>query len=141
MSDRILVVDDNHDVANSVVRLLTLLGHEAKAVYDGIAALEAAADFAPAIAFIDIGMPAIDGYEVVKRIRANGNGAAVLVAHTGWSGGADKQRAYDAGFDLHVAKPVSVDTLHQVLALLKPAFGATLSMRIKQLKQKIDAGQ
>ena len=138
MSKRVLVVDDSHDVADSLVRLLTVLGYEAKAVYDGRAALEAAAEFAPSVGFIDIGMPGIDGYEVVKRIRANGNDQAILVAHTGWSRGTDKQRAYDAGFDLHIAKPVGVETLNQILALLTPAFGATRSMRVKQLRQQLD---
>jgi len=134
-------VDDNHDVADSLVRLLKLLGHEAQAVYDGQSALEIAAHYAPAIALIDIGMPAIDGYEVARRIRGKGNDKAILVAHTGWSGGTDRQRAYDAGYDLHIAKPVNVTTLKAILALLKPAFGATLAIRLKQLAQQLDAAR
>jgi CheY-like chemotaxis protein len=110
-------------------------------VYDGDTALAAVGELRPEIAFIDIGMPGIDGYEVVQRIRQeqNGDGHAILVAHTGWSRGADRQRAYDAGFDLHVAKPVTVGTLNQILDLLEPAYGATREMRLRELAKKLDS--
>ena len=122
MSDRILVVDDNPDVADALVRLLTTLRHEAKAVYDGESAVRETAEFQPDMAFIDIGMPGLDGYEVVRRIRQQrGHIHVILVALTGWSQAADIQRAYNSGFDLHVAKPMSLDKLQELLKLLDPA--------------------
>src|SRR4029079_11242872 len=96
VSDRILVVDDNRDVANSLTRLLKVLGYEAKAVYDGPSALQEAADFEPDLAFIDIGMPELDGYEVVQRIRQQrGHIHVILIALTGRSRPADVQQAYN----------------------------------------------
>jgi len=122
VSDRILVVDDNPDVADALFRLLTTLRHEAKAIYDSESAVREAAEFQPDMAFIDIGMPGLDGYEVVRRIRQQlGHIHMILVALTGWSQAADIQRAYNAGFDLHVAKPMSLDTLQELLKLLDPA--------------------
>jgi CheY-like chemotaxis protein len=139
VSDRILIVDDNCDVADSLARLLTVLGYATKVVYDGETALQVAAEYGPDIAFVDIGMPGIDGYEVVQRIRQDGDGNSILVAHTGWSRGTDKQRAYDAGFDLHIAKPVRVETLNEILALLQPTCGATQAVRVRELASKLDS--
>jgi len=119
MKERILVVDDQGDNADSLVRLLTLLGHEAKAVYDGHQAVEEAASFQPDIMFIDIGMPGFDGYETVTQIRARKECAhAILIALTGWAQQDDRHRSYERGFDLHIAKPMSNDTLGKLLALL-----------------------
>ena len=121
VSERVLVVDDHHDAADSLVKLITALGYEAKAVYDGLEAVKQAAEYAPDMALIDIGMPGLDGFETVSRIRQQrGNGHLILVAVTGWSEAEDKRRAYEAGFDLHVAKPMSEKTLVELLALLDP---------------------
>jgi CheY-like chemotaxis protein len=137
VKDRILVVDDNRDAADTLVRLLAALGYEAKALYDGQAAIEHAAEFQPDMAFIDIGMPKLDGYEVVKQIRQQrGAHHVILVAHTGWSGGTDKQRAYDSGFDLHVAKPMGMETLKEFLALLDPAAADLQAAEIHRLANK-----
>jgi two-component system, chemotaxis family, CheB/CheR fusion protein len=121
MSDRILVVDDNRDAADSLAKLIRSLGHEVKTVYDGHAALEEATTFQPDMALVDIGMPGIDGYETVMQLRQRrGNVHLIVIAVTAWTRDEDKRRAYDAGFDLHVAKPVDVEQLKELLGLLDP---------------------
>ncbi len=121
MKERILVVDDQHDVANALVRLLDAMGYEAKAIYDGRHAVDVAKDFLPDMAFIDIGMPGFDGYQTVSKVRAHRECAhAILVAFTGHADREAKHRAYKAGFDLHVPKPVNIDMLKDVLSLLNP---------------------
>ena len=137
MSDRILIVDDSCDVADSLTRLLTTLGYEAKAVYDGQSAIQQAAEFQPDMAFIDIGMPGLDGYEVVRQIRQQrGHIHIILVALTGWSQTADIQRAYNSGFDLHIIKPMGVDTLKGLLTLLDPAASESQATKIYRLAAK-----
>ena len=134
MKERILVIDDDSDVADSLVRLIHTLGYEAKAVYNGARAADIAADFMPDMMFIDIGMPGFDGYQTVSRIRAHREcGHAVLVALTGWTTKEDKQRAYTAGFDLHVGKPMSMDTLTGILGLLNPSQAESTTERIHKL--------
>lgn len=124
MRERILVVDDERDTADSLARLIESLGYEAKAVYDGSQAIEQAGAFLPDMALIDIGMPDLNGYETVARIRQQrGSQHVILVAVTGWTREEDKQRAYECGFDLHVPKPMSAETLRELLALLDPSAG------------------
>jgi CheY-like chemotaxis protein len=136
VSDRILVVDDTKDVADALVRLLTVLGYEAIAVYNGARAIDAATDFQPDMAFIDIGMPGLDGYEVVRRIRQQrGHIHVILIALTGWTRAEDIQKAYNSGFDLHVAKPMNLDTLHELLALLDQS-GESQATKIYRLAAK-----
>ena len=121
MPDRILVVDDNRDAADSLARLIKSFGHDAKAVYDGIHALEETLSFEPDMALVDIGMPGMDGYETVTELRKRrGQVHLIVVAVTAWSRDEDKQRAYESGFDLHVAKPMSAEKLKELLQLLDP---------------------
>lgn len=121
MNERILVVDDQCDIADSLVRLLETLGYQAKAVYNGRDAADEALRFLPDLVFIDIRMPGLDGYQTVSRIRAHRECAhAILVALTGAASSEDKHRAYEAGFDLHVAKPMNIDKLMELLALIDP---------------------
>jgi CheY-like chemotaxis protein len=122
VNERILIVDDSRDTADSLAKLITAFGYEAKAVYDGRQAIDEARAFLPDMALIDIGMPGFDGYETVIQLRQQRDGGQViLVAVTGWSREQDKQRAYAAGFDLHVSKPMSVEMLQELLGLLDPA--------------------
>jgi CheY-like chemotaxis protein len=87
------------------------------------------------MAFIDIGMPGLDGYEVVRRIRQQRSQIHVIVvALTGWSQAADVQRAYNSGFDLHVAKPMGIDTLKELLKLLDPSDDLSESPALKQYR-------
>jgi CheY-like chemotaxis protein len=134
MKERILVVDDNSDVANSFVRLLTTMGYESKASYDGRHAADVAADFLPDMVFIDIGMPGFDGYQTVTQIRAHREcGHAILIALTGWTSPDARQRSYEHGFDLHVAKPLGIDKLKELLTLLRPAKSESTEQRIHRL--------
>lgn len=121
MAERILIVDDNHDAADGLARLVASYGYETKAVYCGEDALEETASFQPDMALVDIGMPGLNGYETVTQLRQRrGNVHLIVVAVTGWTRDEDKRRAYDSGFDLHVGKPVSTTALREVLELLGP---------------------
>ena len=92
--------------------LLRLSGHKVEVAYDGESALNIAATFAPDIAFLDIGLPGMDGYEVARRLRAlPGLEALRLIAVTGYGQDKDKAAALAAGFFLHLTKPVEPDEL------------------------------
>jgi len=121
MSQRVLIVDDNRDAADALGRLINSSGYEVKVVYNGEAGLTETVDFQPDMVLLDIGMPGLDGYETVREIRRRRSDVhLIVVAVTAWSGAEDKRRAYDSGFDLHVAKPMSRQTLDELLALLDP---------------------
>lgn len=113
---RILVVDDNVDAAESLRFLLEARGHSVETAYDGPEALRGIVDFEPGIVLLDIGLPGMDGYEVAERIRAMPNGPKIqLCAVTGWGQAEDKRRAFDAGFDSHVTKPMDLATLSRLV--------------------------
>jgi PAS domain S-box-containing protein len=104
---RILVVDDNVDAADSIAMLLSMEGHQTRAVNTARAALLAVPEFKPEVVLLDIGLPEMDGYEVARRLRAqNGTHRMRLVAVTGYGQPADRRRARAAGFDEHMVKPV-----------------------------------
>lgn len=114
---RILIADDNRDAADSLAVLLELDGHEVHVAYDGAEALEQCLRQQPHLALLDIGMPKIDGYELARRIRAQSWGQEIkLVAITGWGQRADSTRALEAGFSVHLTKPVTSQALATVLA-------------------------
>jgi two-component system CheB/CheR fusion protein len=116
---RILVVDDNEDQTQSLVGLLTLLGHKVESTYDGQSAVEAAAKFVPDLALVDIGLPGMNGYQVARQIRElPGLEHVILVAQTGWGQEEDRRRSREAGFDLHFTKPVDIGPLQELLAAL-----------------------
>jgi signal transduction histidine kinase len=117
---RILVVDDNRDAAESLSMLLELLGAEARVACSGFEALELFASYDPAVVLLDIGMPEMDGYQVARRIRADfPERRPVLVALTGWGQEEDRRRAKDAGFDHHLIKPADMAALQSLLTSLK----------------------
>ncbi len=120
VSHRILVADDNRDMANSWAGLLRLSGHEVQVAYDGKMALTIANGFRPHIAFLDIGMPYLNGYEVAQRVRETEWGkSVVLIAVTGWGQQNDKQTALRAGFDKHFTKPISTEIIEQLLTMVR----------------------
>jgi CheY-like chemotaxis protein len=120
-SHRILIVDDNRDAATSLATLLTIIGNEIQTAHDGLEAVEAAATFRPEVVLLDIGLPKLNGYDVCRRIREQPWGKdMVLVALTGWGLDEDRRQAKDAGFDLHMVKPVDFDALMSLLAGLRP---------------------
>ena len=113
---KILVVDDNRDAATSLSTLLGLMGHDVRIAHDGESALEIADRFRPQLVLLDLGMPGVDGYEACRRIRKRGWGEAVtLIAVTGWGQDDDRRKSTAAGFDGHFVKPLSPETLEQLL--------------------------
>jgi len=113
---RVLVADDNVDHANTLRTLLLAAGQTVQVCYDGLAALRCAEAFAPQIAFLDIGMPRLDGYELARRLRADPNlHDCTLVAVTGWGQQQDQQRSRAAGFDHHIVKPLQLAQLNELL--------------------------
>jgi two-component system CheB/CheR fusion protein len=116
-AQRILVVDDNTDAAESLTDLLRVYGHDARMVHDGIAALELVPSFLPSVVFLDIGMPGIDGYEVARRLRRLPGGEHVLlIAVTGFGREEDRRLSEEAGFDRHVTKPLNPRTLPSLIS-------------------------
>ena len=119
---RILVVDDNKDSADSLGMLLRLGGNDTRTAYDGLEAVDVAETFRPDLVLLDIGLPKLNGYEVARRIRQQPWGRnATLVALTGWGQDEDRRRSQEAGFDLHLVKPVELEALEKLLAKLEAA--------------------
>jgi CheY-like chemotaxis protein len=117
---RVLVVDDNQDAADSLGALLRLLGADVYVAYNGGDALAALVNFQPAVVLLDIGMPGMDGYEVVHRIREQPVARDVtVIALTGWGQEADRQRTESAGFDFHLIKPADMNALESLLGSLE----------------------
>ncbi len=113
---RILVADDNYDAAQSLALMLSMEGHEVRTAGDGLEALRIAEEFRPQLVLLDIGMPKLDGYETVRRLRERPWSESTLVfALTGWGQEEDRERAREAGFDRHLVKPVDPDALSQLL--------------------------
>jgi CheY-like chemotaxis protein len=113
----VLVVDDNRDAAATLAELLDLIGYTVMVANSGEEALERAPLFAPEVIFLDIGMPGMDGYQTATALRREpGCHGTLLVALTGWGGADDRARTSQAGFDLHLTKPVNLDAVSQLLA-------------------------
>jgi signal transduction histidine kinase len=113
---RILIVDDSRDGAESLARLLRLVGHETRTAADGPQALATAADYRPEVVVCDIGLPGMNGYEVGRQLRAlPGLGDVLLVALTGFGSEGDRLRSDEAGFAHHLVKPVDLAALQAVL--------------------------
>jgi PAS domain S-box-containing protein len=123
---RVLVVDDNHDAADSLGMLLRFLGAEVEVVHGGREALEAMRRFKPGVVLLDLGMPHMDGLEVARRMREDPQMRdATLVALTGWGQREDRRRTGEAGFDYHLVKPADVRTLQSILSVTTSGEGAT----------------
>lgn len=113
---RVLIVDDYEDSALMLSEALTLMGCETRTAHDSYTALKVAEEFKPDYAFLDIGLPIIDGYELAARVRAiPGLEHLHLIAVTGYGQDSDKQRSREAGFHDHLVKPLDFT---QVLAVL-----------------------
>jgi CheY-like chemotaxis protein len=112
----ILVADDNRDAADSLGMLLELAGHDVKVAHSGNAALACGASYRPSVVILDIRMPDMSGYEVVRLARQESWGkVAYFIALTGWGQAADKERAAAAAFDRHLTKPMDADFLRTLL--------------------------
>jgi CheY-like chemotaxis protein len=115
---RVLIVEDNLDAAETLADLLEHLGLEVRVACDGTAAIEAAREEPPGVALVDIGLPGMDGYEVVRRLREQaGLDQALLVALTGYGQEEDRRRAREAGFHVHLTKPVDLAELQRLLKI------------------------
>jgi len=112
---RVLVVDDNEDAANSLATLLEVMGYEVRTAYDGPEAIEAADEFQPAVALLDIGLPRLSGYDIARHVRERRGTEVLLVAITGWGQEDDRRRAREAGFDHHFTKPADFEVLLELI--------------------------
>ncbi len=121
-SRRVLVVDDNADVAETLAMLLRFTGHEVRAAYDGPMALDTVRAFQPEVVLLDIGLPGMDGFEVARSIRREVQDPNVLlVALTGYGQEEDRLRSKEAGFEYHLVKPVDPGALQVLLGSLARA--------------------
>ena len=116
-SRRVLVVDDNRNAAEMLALLLETLGHEVAVAADGYKALELGETFRPEVVLLDIGLPRLDGYEICRLMRQRDWGREIrIVAVTGWGEDKDRRRSGEAGFDVHLVKPVNPALLREMLA-------------------------
>jgi CheY-like chemotaxis protein len=117
MRQRVLIVDDNRDAADTLAMMLEIMGNEVRTAYDGMEALQVGSELRPDVVLLDIGLPGLNGYEAARRIRAEPWGSrSLLIALTGWGQSEDRRRSREAGFDHHVVKPVAAGTLMELLA-------------------------
>ena len=115
-AQRILIIDDNTDAAETLALTLDLLGFRTMTANDGLTGLKLAQDFCPEVILLDIGLPDITGYEVARRIRTTPWGKPIkLIAVTGWGQEKDKELARDAGFNHHLTKPIDFSSLGPIL--------------------------
>jgi signal transduction histidine kinase/ActR/RegA family two-component response regulator len=112
---RILIVDDNRDTADLTAQALSSLGHDVRVAYDPQSALAAVTNFLPDAALLDIGLPAMDGYELARHLRAHVGDVVRFVAISGYGQTSDRQRSRDAGFAEHLVKPISFASLQAAL--------------------------
>jgi two-component system, sensor histidine kinase len=113
---RVLLVEDNEDARETLAELMQIWGHEVSCAADGLDGVEKALAIAPEVVLVDIGLPGIDGYEVARRIRQGQNGhSPTLIALTGYGSPEQRDRSLEAGFDLHVVKPVETARLKELL--------------------------
>lgn len=116
-SMKVLVVDDNVEVAQTIGWMLEAIGHDYRIVHDGRKALEAAREFGPDAVLLDIGLPWMDGYAVCRAFRQDALFKSIpIIAQTGWGQDRDKSLATEAGFDHHLVKPVALADLERLLA-------------------------
>lgn len=119
LKKRILVVDDNEDAAEMLALMLQQAEYDTSQASDGPSALAAVDSFTPDVVILDIGLPGMSGYEVARELRRTRSRELELIALTGWGSREDKQKAFDAGFDVHLTKPVDANMLYQALADLE----------------------
>ncbi|MDQ0587815.1 PAS domain-containing hybrid sensor histidine kinase/response regulator [Variovorax paradoxus] len=118
---RVLVVDDNVDAAETMAMLLEALGYKSSVVHGGLAAIEAVKAQDPDVVLLDIGLPDLSGHEVARRVRAEMINPPPLIAITGYGQASDRDTSLEAGFRAHLTKPVDVDKLSALLEhLLEP---------------------
>jgi PAS domain S-box-containing protein len=126
LPESILVADDNPDVVESLRMILAALGSSVHVAHDGAEAIDMAQQSLPQAAILDIGMPHVDGYDAARRIRTLAGGeTCLLIALTGWGQAEDRRRAREAGFDIHLTKPVDPNQLLAALSRYRRPAGAS----------------
>jgi CheY-like chemotaxis protein len=114
---KVLIVDDNVDLVETLALVVERLGHEVRKAYDGPGAIAAALSYRPQVVLLDLGLPGIGGIEVARELRQHPGMATVrLVALTGWGQADDRRRTSEAGFDHHLTKPSDPRQLERLLA-------------------------
>jgi PAS domain S-box-containing protein len=117
-SVRILIVDDNEDAAEMLAEALSHKGHDTRVAHDAPTALRIAVQFSPEFAFLDIGLPVMDGYELAAHLRKIPALADLrLVAVTGYGQESDRRMTREAGFDRHLVKPIDLTTIEKALEM------------------------
>lgn len=117
---RVLVVDDSHASAQTMGWMIELLGYDVRLAHDGQSAIETAKDFLPQVVLLDIGLPGKNGYEVCAQMKTLPELQKTLfIAQTGWGQDEHRRRSQEAGFQHHLVKPVSIQTLEPLLASVK----------------------
>ena len=115
---RVLVVDDRPDAADTLALLLEVWGHRPLVAYNAVTALELSLSQRPDVVLLDVGLPGMDGREVARRIRRQpGMAGVLLVAVTGYGGETEQHSSQEAGFDLHLLKPIDPEPLRELLAV------------------------
>jgi CheY-like chemotaxis protein len=118
---RIVVIEDHVDTAELLCELLYQLGHEAQAVHTGSDGIAIVRRIHPDVVLCDVGLPDMDGYAVARALRADASTAgARLIVMTGYDGEEDRRLAYEAGFEVHVAKPVDAFAIERLLGVAPP---------------------
>jgi PAS domain S-box-containing protein len=117
---RILVVDDNRDAADSLAEALAEASHKVQVVYDGTSVLDAVRTHRPEVVLLDLGLPGLTGFEVARRLRQEHGKKMMIVAVSGYGQDQDHRASTEAGFDLHLVKPVRMDSLIELLARAAP---------------------
>ena len=114
---RVLIVEDNADARESLGMLLEMQGHDVRSAQDGDTALKIVEEFLPEVVLLDIGLPKMDGFEVIRRLHAPMDGAQpAVIAVTGYGHAEDRRRTKEAGFDHHLTKPVDPREVMAIVA-------------------------
>ena len=117
---RVLIVEDNLDAAEMLELVVSQLGHVTKVAHDGATAITIATQFAPDVVLLDIGLPVMNGYAVVRALRELPQFTNIhIAAVTGWGQEEDRRKAREAGFDSHFTKPLSPEVLHDLLTTIE----------------------
>ncbi len=114
---RLVVVEDNGDIRETLKELLELDGHHVEAAADGKAGLALITSTRPELAFVDLGLPGLDGFQVAEKVRVQLGTSVWLVALSGYGQPEDRERALKAGFDAHLTKPLDSQGLQNALRL------------------------
>jgi len=122
---RVLIVEDNADVADTTATMLAMAGHTLRCARDGAQGVAFAQDFEPEVVLLDVGLPVLDGYQVARRLRQMPQAQhAMIIGLTGYGMPADRQRGREAGFDHHLLKPADPAELRKLIESWSPSAAA-----------------